>query len=150
MSQTSCVVYGGQMMLFASSGATAVMPMAFSTKADLKIDLSTRKTSSKDSGNWDENTPAKFSWSVSSDQLYNYGTTGTTNNFNKLWGYFNNRCIVNVAFASAAGSAPNWTSCTTNKFSGCGIITALSINSQDGADVTYTANIVGTGALSFA
>jgi predicted secreted protein len=148
MSDISKIVYGGDMMLFVSSGAT-VQPLAFSTSAKLDITLKTRDVGSKDSGYWDETAVGKFGWNVSSDQLYSYNATGTTQTFGKLYQMMINRVAINMGFGVKAGSTPSWTLGTTDKFTGQILITALNITAGDNANSTYTMSGVGTGILSF-
>jgi predicted secreted protein len=148
MSDISKLIYGGDMMLFVSSGAT-VQPLAFSTSAKLDISLKTRDVGSKDSGYWDESAVGKFGWNVSSDQLYSYGATGSTQTFAKLYTMMIARVPINCAFAVKAGSTPNWTAGTTDKFSGQIVITALNVTAGDNANTTYTMSGIGTGILSF-
>lgn len=151
MSQINTITYGGDLMLFASSGTTAaVQPLAFSTNAKLSIDLKTRDVSSKDSGYWTEKAPAKFTWNVSSDGLYAYANTGTTQTISKLYTIYCNRNLVCMAFAAKCGTSPSWGVCATNKFSGCMLITKLDVDSKDDSTVTYALSGEGSGALSFA
>lgn len=151
MSQISKITYGGDLMLFIASGATTVQPLAFATSAKLDITLKTRDVGSKDSAYWDEKAPAKFGFTVGSDNLVAMsGTTGTTQTFAKLFTMFISRTPVNMAFAAKAGSTPSWTASSTNKFTGSVLITALNITAGDNANATYTMTGEGTGILSFA
>lgn len=149
MSQINNLIYGGDMMLFVASGATTVQPLAFSTSAKLDITLKTRDVGSKDSGYWDETAVGKFGWTVSSDQLYSYGATGSTQTFAKLYQMMIARVPINMAFAVKAGSTPNWTAGTTDKFSGQIVITALNLTAGDNANTTYTMSGIGTGILVY-
>ena len=148
MSQTSALVYGGDLMLFANSG-TSVQPLAFSTSAKLSVSMKTRDVSSKDSGDFLEKAAGKFEWSVSSDQLLNWSTTGTTQSADEVYNYFICKKLMNVQFGSKTGTSPSYTvSGTAKKFTGCAYITSYDINSGDGETATYSINLEGTGALS--
>ena len=151
MSQISAIQYGGDMMLFVASGAT-VQPLAFSTSAKIDITLKTRDVGSKDSGYWDETAAGRFNWNVSSDQLYAYAATGTTQTYAKLYAMMLARVPINIGFGvKAVGSvSPSWTIATTDKFTGQILITALSITAGDNANATYTMSGVGVGVLAFA
>ena len=149
MSDTSKLIYGGDMMLFLASGAT-VQPLAFSTSAKLDITLKTRDVGSKDSGYWDETAAAKFNWNVSSDQLYSYSATGTTQTYAKLYSMMLARLPINMGFGVKAGNTPSWTIGSTDKFTGQILITALSITAGDNANSTFTMSGIGTGVLAFA
>jgi predicted secreted protein len=151
MSQISSIQYGGDMLLFVASGAT-VMPLAFSTSSKIDVTLKTRDVGSKDSGYWDETQAGRFNWTVSSDNLYAYAETGTTQTYAKLYALMMTRTPVNMGFGvKAVGSvSPNWTIATTDKFTGQILITALSITAGDNANATFTMSGVGTGVLAFA
>lgn len=146
----SNIVYGGSLMLFVNTGST-VQPLAFSTTSKLEINLGTREISSRDSGNWKSIAPGKLDWNVSSDALVNYTSTGTTQSTDELYNYMAARCSVCLNFAVATGTSPSWTvDATKKKFSGSGYITALSLNSQDGENATYSISIQGNDALTIA
>lgn len=150
MANNQFLSYGGDLMLFAHSGAS-VQPLAFSTSSKLTVNLATREISSRDSGNWKESAAGKLDWSVSSDSLLSFSATGTTQSFEELYNYQINRCPVNIAFAHKTGTSPSWTvDSSKKKFTGCGFITSLDVNSQDNDNATYSVNIIGSGPLSIA
>jgi predicted secreted protein len=151
MSQQSSLVYGGDMMLFLASGLTGtVLPIAFSTSAKLDIILKTHETSSKDSGAAEEKQPNKYGWNVSSDALFAYSNTGSTQTFAHLFSIFTARCPIKMAFAVKCGTSPSWSACASDNFGGNIYLTSLSINAADNANVTYSMAGEGTGTLSFA
>jgi predicted secreted protein len=140
--------YGGDLMLFAHSGST-VQPVAFSTSSKLTINMATRTVSSRDSGDWDEIATGKFSWTMSSDALVSFASTGTTQTVEELYSYFVNKKAICVNFAHKTGTTPSWTvDSSKKKFSGLSYITSLDINSSDGDQATYSVNLQGTGVLS--
>jgi predicted secreted protein len=142
------IVYGGSLMLFAHTGST-VQPLAFSTSSKLEINLGTREISSRDSGNWKSVAAGKLDWNTSTDALVNYTSTGTTQSTDELYTYMVCRCPACINFAVACGTSPSWTvSGSQKKFTGAGIITSLSINSQDGDNATYSINIMGNDILT--
>ena len=149
MSQINTIVYGGSFGLFFASGATTPMPVAFAQKCDLKINMATRKSSSKDSGLWEEFNSGRFDWSVTSDQLYAYGNTGTTQTFAKIYSLYVKQLPCVMKFAPYTGNSPNWVAGATDVFSGTLVITSLSINASDGNDTSYTLSGQGTGPLTF-
>lgn len=82
---------------------------------------------------------SKFKWS------------GNTFTYSTLYTLMQNRNPVFMVFASATGTAPNWTASTTvgkSKFSGTGIITSLSMNAPDADNGSYSFSMEGTGALT--
>ena len=144
------LVYGGDLMLFLATGAT-VMALAFSTSAKLAISMDTREISSKDStGDFKDYAAGKFGWTVSSDALVNYSSTGNTNSVDELYTMMISKSLVNIAFASKAGTStsPSWTvSTTSKKYTGQAYITSIDLNASDNDNATYSINLQGTGAL---
>jgi predicted secreted protein len=149
MSDISKITYGGDLMLFVASGSCTVQPIAFSTNASLSVDLKSRSVASKDSGCWDEKAPSKFSYSVSTDALYSYGLTGSTQSVSKLWSMYNARCLVKMGFGAKCGTTPAWGMCSTNNFTGCVLITKLDFKAADDNTVTYSMSAEGSGALCY-
>ena len=149
----SYLQYGGDLMLFAlptTSGAT-LQALAFSTSAKLSISMATREISSKDSGDFIEKMPAKFSWNISTDALMNYVSTGTTQSTDEFTGYMLSKKLLNVAFASKTGTSPSWTvDASKKKFTGTAWITSIDLNAGDGATATYSIQLEGTGPLVLA
>lgn len=142
------LVYGGDLMLFASSGAT-VAPLAFSQSAKLSISMDTREISSKDStGDFKDYASGKFGWTVSSDALVNFAATGTTNSVDDLYTMMINKTLVNIAFGQKTGTSPSWTVNTNKKrYTGQAYITSIDLNASDNDNATYSINLQGTGAL---
>jgi predicted secreted protein len=148
MPNNTCLVYGGTAMLFMNSGAT-LCALAFATSSKLTVNLSTREITSKDSANWTEKCAGRFDWSMSSENLMNFASTGSTLSTDELYNYFVLRCPVDVAFASASGTSPSWTVNTgVKRFVGCAIITSLDMNATNGETATYSVALEGTGTLS--
>jgi len=140
--------YGGDLMVFAHSGATKC-PIAFSTSAKLSVSMKARDISSKDSGDWTEKAAGKFDWNMSTDALANFVSTGTTMAVEDLYGFMVAKCPVNVAFGKKCGTTPAWSLCTSAKyFSGVAYITSMDINAGDGETATYSVGFEGSGALS--
>lgn len=142
------LIYGGDLMLFMATGAT-VMPLAFSTSAKLSISMDTREISSKDStGDFKNYAAGKFGWSVSTDGLVNYTSTGNTNSVNELYTMMINKQLVSIAFASKTGTSPSWTVDTSKtRYTGQALITSIDLNAGDNDNATYSINLQGTGAL---
>lgn len=144
--EPSKIAYGGDMMLFLTTG----LPIAFSTAAKLEISLDTREISSKDGGYWKEHQAGRLAWTAGSDALYTEVLTGTatTTSFDELYALMIARTAVTVVFGAATGAAGAQTNdATKKKFTGSAIITALSINAPDNDTTTYSITLQGTGAL---
>lgn len=150
MANLSYLSYGGDLMLFANSGST-VQPLAFSTSAKLSISNKTRDVGSKDSGDWAEKMAGKFEWNVSSDQLLNFSSTGTTQSMDEVFSYFVNKKIMNISFGHKTGTSPSYTvDGSKKKFTGTAYISSLDINAGDGETATYSIQMEGTGPLTMA
>jgi predicted secreted protein len=144
--------YGGDLILFVSSGCTStnVEPIAYSTSATLNVNVATRDVSSKDStGNFVESLAAKISWDLTTDGLTAYSLTGNTTSVDDLFGYMIARVPVYIAFAGKTGTAPVWTVDTdVVEFTGYALITSLSIVAGDNDNSTYSISLVGSSALT--
>jgi predicted secreted protein len=153
MALQDTIEYGGDLMVFVSSGATK-LPLAFSSSAKLSINTKTRDTGSKDSGNWDEFLAGKSGWNASTDGLmafYSGVTNSGSSTIDVLYAYQIARTPVNFVFAHKTGSTPGWTVDATKKsFSGMVLITGLDLNAADGDNATYSCSLQGTGALTLA
>jgi predicted secreted protein len=148
MSDYSKLNYGGDLMIFSSSGAT-LQPIAFSTSAKLTINLNTLEISSKDSGYWEESQAGKMNWEMSTDALLNFEMTGSTNGFEDLYNYMIARQPINVSFAKKTGTAPNYTvDGTAKQFTGEALITSFDIQANDNEYSTASISLKGTGALT--
>lgn len=143
------IVYGGNMMLFISSGATK-LPLAFSTSTKLSISTKTRDLSNRDSSNWTEKAAGRFDWNCSSDGLMGFDVSGSTG-VETLFALMNAGLPVNVAYASKTGTSPTYTVDATKKnFTGTAIIVSLDLNTADADTGTYSISLEGSGALILA
>ena len=146
----SKIVYGGDMMIFLTSGATKT-PVAFSTSAKLSLSVKTRDISSKDSGVWTDKLSGKLDWNVSTDGLLNFTPSGGTWGVESLFAQMVGRAAVTVTFASTSGTAAGWTLDASKKnFTGQAIITSLEINASDGDNGSYSISLEGAGSLVIA
>jgi hypothetical protein len=148
--QNSLIQYGGNLMIFIATGSTATkMPCAFSTSAKLDIAMKTRDTSNKDDGNFGSKSYGRINWSMSSDALASYVTTGNTLSVEDLWSRMLAHTLVTVAFGGISGStAPYTLSASVKYFSGEAYITSLNLTAGDNDTATYTVQIEGSGALA--
>jgi predicted secreted protein len=144
----SKIVYGGDMMVFASSGSTK-LPLAFTQSGKMTITNKSREVGSKDSGVWTEKLSGKFDWVASSDGLYSLNYTGSTTGVDTLYAYMLIGTPINIVFGVKTGTSPSWTVDSSKKsFQGTAIITSLDINASDGDNATYSVNLEGSGALT--
>jgi hypothetical protein len=141
------IIYGGNMMLFVSSGAT-LYPMAFSTTAKLSISLSTRTIASKDDGDWENTCGGKFTWNASTETLMNFASTGTTHDTNDVYAMFVNKVPINFAFAQKCGTSPSWGVCTSaRRYVGCALITNMEMDATDNENGKASIQLNGTSQL---
>jgi hypothetical protein len=144
------LISGNDLTLFLNSGST-VQPLGFATTSKLSISMSQKSISSRESGDWDEFVAGKFSYSVSSDALLAYASTGTTVSGDEVAGLMIKKCPICWNFAVKCGTSPSWTvDATKKKFSGCGYITQFDANSTDQETANFSVTIQGSGAISIA
>ena len=147
----SNIVLGTELMLFKDGKA-----LAAATACKLTLNANTLETSSKDSGKWTSNQPAKLSWSCSSDNLF------TIADYADLMEKCINRETIQVMFTTAHDfnnrdglddGKGDWqisTSGDTNymaAWEGDAIITSIDMNAPDGDNATYSISMTGSGAL---
>ena len=137
------VVLGTDLMLFKDGVA-----LAASTSCKLTINANTLETSSKDSGKWTSNQPAKLSWNCSSDNLF------TIEDYTSLMDACIARTPIEVQFStvenpnSDTGMPEGGWQPKTNGYKGEAIITSIDMNAPDGDNATYTISMTGSGALA--
>lgn len=146
--ETHKLVYGGNMMILLSSGATKY-PCAFSTSAKLTINTTSVDITSKDDGDWTSKKAVRFSWNASTDGLTNFAVTGNTNSVEDLFAFQKAKLPVNVVFSRVTGTKPFHTLDASYKYwSGTAIISNLDINADDNAMSTYSVALEGVGELT--
>lgn len=149
MSDTTQLIYGGDMMLFVGSGATK-NPLAFSTSAKLAISTSMKDATSKDSGIYTEKFAGRLDWNCSTDGLMSYTISGATQSIDDIYALMLSRTPINVVFASKTGSVPAWTVDASKKtFTGMGFIASMDMNAALD-EATYSIKIDGSGPLTLA
>jgi len=142
------IVYGGSMMLFIGTGST-LTPLAFATSAKFDLTLDIREISSKDSGIWKEKAAGKWDSKASADGLTSFGLTGNTNGIDELFTLMIAREPVNMSFAIASGSTPNWSPDLAETYlSGQMIISSLNLTANDNDTSTYSITLEGASAIS--
>ena len=139
----SNIVLGTELMLFKDGVA-----LAAATACKLTLNANTLETSSKDSGKWTSNQPAKLSWSCSSDNLF------TIDDYEYLMDACIKRDEIEVQFStvqnpnSDSGMPDGGWQPNTNGYRGMAIITSIDMNAPDGDNATYSISLTGSGALN--
>jgi len=127
------------------AGATLV---AYGTNATLNINHTTRSTSSKESGGWEENMEGMRNWDASCDALYAWltpagGDITNTTLSDMFTAYIATRTSLSVTFGSKSTSGIGWT-----KYTGTAWITSVSITAPLEDTATFTVSFQGSGALT--
>lgn len=150
----SDIIKGTDLMVFQGGKS-----LAYATSCSLKLGSKTTSISSKDHGKWEATKPIKFSWEMSSDNLY------TEADFNTLFVAWKAGNTVEVIFDLAKESATatdadgdglvvptaGWTpkGGTGGKgLKGVAYITSIDVNAPDGDNATYSVTFMGAGELS--
>lgn len=141
------VIKGRDLMLFDKQGKS----FAFATSHTLSISAETADISSKDHGIWGGSEVTKFSWEISSENLY------TEDNYDNLFDLMLAGEPFKVRFGLksqndnsknvADGDYDNWTSKYNGYYEGDVVITSLNANANNGENATYSATFTGAGKI---
>lgn len=142
------IIKGRDLMLFDSSGKS----YAFATNHTLTITAETTDISSKDHGIWGASEVARYSWEITSENLF------TTDNYNALFDSMIGGKPITIRFGIksqtdntktvADGDLENWTSSTTGYYEGNVYITSLVANANNGENATYSVTLTGSGKIN--
>tara|TARA_R110000824_G_scaffold42693_2_gene125425 strand:+ start:300 stop:752 length:453 start_codon:yes stop_codon:yes gene_type:complete len=121
--------------------------VAYSTNATININHSTRSTSSKESGGWEDNMEGMRSWDVSCDALYAWlqpdGTAITKRTLSEMFtDYIYTRASFELTWGSKTVTGIGFT-----KYVGTAWITSASITAGTEDTATFTVSFQGSGAL---
>ena len=140
------IIKGKDLMLFDSNGKS----YAYATNHTLTITAETSDVSSKDHGIWGGSEVAKYSWEITSENLY------TSEGYSDMFDTMITGQAITVRFGLktdtgsqtvADGDLANWTA-GSHYYTGKVIITSLVANANNGENATYSITLTGTGALS--
>lgn len=142
------VIKGRDLMLFDDQGKS----FAFATSHTLSISAETADISSKDHGIWGGSEVTKFSWEITSENLY------TEDNYDDLFDLMLAGEPITVRFGLksqndnslnvADGDYDNWTSKNAGYYEGSVVITSLSANANNGENATYSVTFTGAGKIT--
>ena len=120
--------------------------VAYSTSASLNINHSTRSTTSKDSGGWDDSMEGMRNWDVSCDALYAWLTpAGGAIGNNTLSDIFTAYIATRASFELTFGVTTSDTADT--KYVGTAWMTSASLSAPNEDTSTYSASFQGSGVL---
>ena len=143
------IIKGRDLMLFDSNGHS----YAYATAHTLTITAETTDVSSKDHGVWGASEVSKYSWEITSENLF------TSNDYDTLFDSMLAGDAITIRFglktdqtdtsknvADGDTSLPYWTSQNTY-YEGKVLITSLVANANNGENATYTITLTGTGSI---
>ncbi len=140
------IIKGKDLMLFDNSGHS----YAYATNHTLTITAETSDISSKDHGIWGGNEVAKYSWEITSENLF------TTEGYSAMFDTMVSGTPITVRFGLkvdtgtqtvADGDLEYWTA-RNSYYEGKVIITSLVANANNGENATYSITLTGTGTLN--
>lgn len=127
----------------ASSGTTGYTVIAASTSCKFTVSSELQDVTNKDSGTWVVKTPKRFSWSGSSDHMFETGNV--TNGYDYLLTKMTTKTPINLGFNIKDGSTSKM---AAGAYVGSAYITSIDLNASDNDVVTFSVSFDGTGALT--
>lgn len=141
------IIKGKDLMIFDSTGIS----YAYATSHTLSITTETLETSTKDNGQWNDTIVNKYSWEVTSENLY------TESGYESLFDSMVLGKAVTVMFGIKAeddtignvvdGTFPYWTN-GTKYYEGKALVTSLAVNASNGDIATINITFTGVGKLA--
>ena len=121
--------------------------VAYSTNATLNVNHSTRSTTSKESGGWEDNMEGLRNWDVSCDALYAWldpdGSAITNKTLSDLFtGYLATRASFDLTFGSTTTTRVGYT-----KYTGTAWLTSASLTAPLEDTSTFSVSFQGSGPL---
>ena len=141
MAATDGQINGTELRVYA--GGTLI---AYSTSASLNINHSTRSTSSKDSGGWDDNMEGMRNWDASCDALYAWltpagGAIGNNTLSDVFTAYIATRTSLELTFGVTSSDTGD------TKYVGTAWMTSASLSAPQEDTSTYSVSFQGSGVL---
>ncbi len=140
------IIKGKDLMLFNSDGIS----FAYATNHTFTLSADTLETSTKDNGKWNSTIVSKYTWEITSENLY------TESDYGSLFDSMILGQPVTVMFGVKAeddtigtvvdGTYPYWTK-GYNYYKGKAIITSLTANATNGENSTISITFTGVGKL---
>lgn len=120
--------------------------VAYSTNATLNVNHSTRSTTSKESGGWEDNMEGLRNWDVSCDALYAWldpaGSPISNKTLSDLFtGYLATRTSFDLTFGNTSATAGN------TKYTGTAWLTSASLTAPLEDTSTFSVSFQGSGPL---
>ena len=144
------IIKGRDLMLFDASGHS----YAYATNHTFSLTAETSDISTKDHGVWGASEVSKYSWEITSENLY------TTQDYDSLFTLMVAGSPITVRFglkqtpsdpsltpADGNMALPYWTS-QDSFYQGKVIITSLVTNANNGENATYSITLTGVGSIA--
>lgn len=144
------IIKGRDLMLFDNDGHA----FAFATNHTFSMTAETSDISSKDHGPWGASEVSKFSWEITSENLY------TSHDYDSLFDSMIQGEPINIRFGLKVDPADNsqnpadgtytedyWVS-QDSYYKGKALITSLVANANNGENATYSLTLTGVGSIS--
>lgn len=141
------IIKGKDLMLFNGAGKS----YAYATNHSLSISAETSDTSSKDHGIWGSVEVSKYSWEISSENLY------TVDGYDEMFTAMIAGEPIEIKFGLknetgndktvADGDLENWTA-GASYYTGKVLITSLQANANNGENATYSVTLTGVGKIT--
>ena len=149
----STVVNGRDVCLFLSaSGVTTGSTksvIALSTGCKIGIQMSTIKTSTKDSGKFESSIAGRYSYTVDSDGFYSLDADASRVTFDQLMGAFLSGTTITCTIGGTTGVLPQVPGSGKTLVGTC-LITKLDMDAKDDSAITFNITLEGIGALTWA
>ena len=145
----SKIIHGRDLMLFDNDGHS----YAYATNHTLTMTAETTDISSKDHGIWGASEVSKYTWEITSENLY------TVDAYDEMFDAMIAATPITVRFglkveqvdksknvADGDLALPYWTS-QSSYYEGKVIITSLTANANNGENATFSVTLTGTGSI---
>lgn len=120
--------------------------IAASTSCKIGISMATIKTSSKDSGDFEESIDGRFTWTMDSEQFMTTGTDTAKLSYDDILAMILAKELITVTIGQTTGVLP--ASLGTGKaLKGTAWITKCDNDAKDGDAATYSISLEGSGEL---
>jgi len=140
---TRDTITGDKLFLFVNSGGS-MLPIAFGTTCGVDLSADTIEASSKMSGDWKDYLVGQLGYTVSSESLVSFKTGHMS--YKTLLALMASRTPIAFAMSKAVKTDGDFTE-GEDFVKGNAIITALTIKSDNGAIITSSVSLQGTGPL---
>ena len=145
---TSTVVNATNICLFFGETAILRKVIAHSDSCKISMSAATIKTTSKDSGDWENSIVSRLSWSADNSSYKSVGVDATRLLFDDVMALFLAKTPITVTIGEITGVMPPVLGTTAKVLSGLAIITKLDLDAKDADKATYSISLEGTGPLT--